>query len=104
MDVAAVMEPIAKKLIARREELGQSQYAAARDLDVSVSAVRLWERRASLPTGQNVRKLAAYLNMPAPTLMRILGTLNAAEERALLATGTDGKVKRARRTYLQSVH
>lgn len=47
-----------------RERIGVTQEQLARDLDVAVLSVRMWEAKKSRPMKVHARRLAEYLDVP----------------------------------------
>ncbi|EBU7767828.1 hypothetical protein DK750_23935 [Salmonella enterica subsp. enterica serovar Rovaniemi] len=52
---------IGRRIQARRKEMGMVQSQLARQLNVTSSAVSLWERGLSAPAGKNLQLLASIL-------------------------------------------
>jgi transcriptional regulator with XRE-family HTH domain len=91
---------LADRLKAHRQELGISQSQAARELDVSRTAYRLWELEAARPAPDRWRLLARWLGISMTTLLLAEGLISEAEgerwddaaERYVRATGDTSDV------------
>ncbi|HZD18507.1 MAG TPA: helix-turn-helix transcriptional regulator [Actinomycetota bacterium] len=87
---------LAAQLRARREELGLSQSAAARELEVARTAYRLWELEAAKPAPDRWRLVARWLGVSVSTLLLAEGLISddeadsstVAADRYEAATGT----------------
>ena len=67
--MAEAVVSLGKRLRRRRESLGMSQAAAARELDVARTAYRLWEMEAAKPSPDRWRLISRWLGVSVVTLM-----------------------------------
>lgn len=81
------MNAISEWLIERREEVGLSLRAVARELGVSPQTYVWWERGAVTPRATSAGALAVWLGLPKGDVLVALGVLEPGE---MVTGGKDG--------------